>query len=324
MEKRALGWTGLKVSTVGLGTWAMGGAGWVGSWGPQDDKESIATIRRAIDLGVNWLDTAPIYGFGHCEEVIGQAVRGLHEKPLIATKCSRSWDANGKVFPNLKKETVRTAVEASLKRLRIDVIDLYQLHWPDPDKDIEEAWETIADLVRAGKIRYAGVCNASVAQIKRLQPIHPVASLQSSYSMLSRGLEGDVLTYCASQRIGVIAYSPMEQGLLAGRFTRERVKNLPVDDHRRRESRFQVPALSLNLQLVEKLRPIAERHGRTIAQLAVAWVLRRPEVTAAIVGARRPSQLEETIIAGDWRLSAEDLRAIDAPLEAHDKALART
>lgn len=314
---RKLRWTDLNLSTIGLGTWAIGGGGWKFSWGPQDDKESISAIQRALELGINWIDTAAVYGLGHSEEIVGKAIRRLPDKPIIATKCGRVWDRDGNIFGRLKKKSIRSEVEASLKRLKIEVIDLYQIHWPEPDEDIEEAWGAIADFIKEGKIRYAGVSNFSVEQIKRIQPIHPVASLQSPYNMLERGIEERLLEYCSKNNIGVIAYSPMQKGILTGKFTRERVQNLPKDDHRRRDQRFQEPELSANLKLVEDLRPIAEKNGKTVAQLAIAWVLRRPEVTAAIVGARRPSQIEETVIAGEWVLSKEDIATIDALLKKH-------
>jgi aryl-alcohol dehydrogenase-like predicted oxidoreductase len=321
MKTRKLGWTDLNFSVIGLGTWAIGGGGWRYSWGPQDDRESISTILRAVELGVNWIDTAPVYGLGHSEEIVGEAVRRLPGKPIIATKCGMVWDERGNISYCLKKESIRSEVEASLRRLRVDVIDLYQIHWPIPDEDIEEAWTAIAELVDEGKIRYAGVSNFSVEQLERIQDIHPIASLQPPYNMLRREVEDELLSFCKENDIGVVVYSPMERGLLTGKFTRERVKNLPDDDHRRRDPRFQEPELSANLELVEGLRGIAESRGRTVAQLAIAWVLRRPEVTAAIVGARHPFQIEETIAAGDWEISEEDIVAVEALLEKRRKAL---
>jgi len=321
VQRRKLGWTELNLSTIGLGTWAMGGGGWKFSWGPQDDRESISTIQRALELGINWIDTAAVYGLGHCEEVVGKAIRGLRNKPTIATKCERVWDKEGNIFGRLKKESIRAEVEASLRRLKIEVIDLYQIHWPEPDEDIEEAWGAIANLIKEGKIRYAGVSNFNIEQLKRIQPIHPVASLQSPFSMLERLIEEKFLEYCSANNTGVIVYSPMQKGLLTGKFNRERVQNLPEDDHRRRDPRFQEPELSANLKLVEELRSIAENSGRTVAQLAITWVLWRPEVTAAIVGARRPSQIEETVVAGEWVLSEEHIAAIEALLDKRQKAL---
>ncbi len=294
MRKRKLGWTDLELTVIGFGSWALGGGGWESGWGPQDDEESIAAIHRALDLGINWIDTAAVYGLGHSEEIIAKALRGMSEKPIIATKCGLVWNEKGEVFGCLKRDSIRKEVEDSLRRLEVEVIDLYQIHWPDPDPDIEEAWSTMADLVKEGKIRYAGVSNFNVEQMKRIEKIHPIASLQPPYSMIMRDIEKEILPYCAEKNMGVIVYSPMQKGLLTGKFTPERVKNLPPDDHRRSDPQFNEPLLSINLELVEKLKPIAEKHGRTLAQLAIAWVLRRPEVTAAIVGTRRPSQIEET------------------------------
>jgi aryl-alcohol dehydrogenase-like predicted oxidoreductase len=330
MQTRKLGYTDLHLTTIGLGTWAIGGGGWAYGWGPQDDAESIATIRRALDpatnsgsgLGINWIDTAAVYGLGHSEEIVGQAIADRRDEVLIATKCGLVWD-EGRTTPyaRLKAASVRREVEDSLRRLNVEVIDLYQIHWPNPDEDIEEAWGVIADLIKEGKVRYGGVSNFSVEQLKRVQPIHPVASLQPPYSMLRRGIEDELLSYCAANDIGVIVYSPMQAGLLTGTFTRARVASLPDDDWRKRNHHFQEPELSANLELVEGLSPLAERHGRTLAQLAIAWVLRRVEVTAAIVGARRPSQIEETAVAGDWVLSAEDMAEIDALLAKRERSL---
>ncbi|TET77088.1 MAG: aldo/keto reductase [Candidatus Cloacimonadota bacterium] len=311
MQTNKLGWTDLELTTIGLGTWAMGGGGWSFAWGPQDDEESISTIHRAIELGINWIDTAPVYGLNHAEEVVGKALKGLKEKPIIATKCGRVWDEDGNISGCLKKDSIHSEVEESLGRLGIDVIDLYQIHWPIPDEDIEEAWGAIADLIREGKVRYGGVSNFSVEQLKRIHPIHPVASIQPSYSILVRDIEHELLSFCEENNIGVIAYSPMQKGLLTGTFTSERMQNLPEDDHRRRDPMFQEPELSNNLAFVEKLCSVAEKKGKTVAQLAISWVLRRPEVTAAIVGARHPFQIEETVVAGELMLSKEDIDAID-------------
>lgn len=311
METRKLGCTDLYLTTVGLGTWAIGGGGWKFSWGPQDDKESISTIRHSLELGINWIDTAAIYGFGHSEEIVGEALKGLSKNPIIATKCSRLWDDRGNIIGNLTKDSIRAECEASLKRLQIDVIDLFQIHWPIPDEDIEEGWKAVGDLIHEGKVRYAGVSNFNIEQLKRIQPIHPVASLQPPYSMLQRGIEDEILDYCSENNMGVIAYSPMQKGLLTGKMTPERVQNLPEDDHRRNDPLFQEPLLSANLKLVEDLNSIAKKSGRTVAQLAIAWVLSHPGITAAIVGARHLSQIEETVVAGDWKLSKDDISAID-------------
>jgi len=320
METRRLGFTDLHLSTIGLGTWAMGGV-WQYGWGPQDDQESVATIRRALDLGINWIDTAPAYGLGRSEEVVGRAIQGMSQKPIVATKCGRAWDKAGRLVGDLRPESIRAEAEASLRRLGVEMIDVYQIHWPLPDEDIEEGWGAIADLVREGKVRYAGACNFSLAQLKRIQPIHPVASLQPPYSMLAREVEAELLAYCADNDMGVVAYSPMQKGLLTGKFSRERVENLDESDHRLRDPNFQEPRLSANLELAEALRVLAEKKGGTVAQLAIAWVLRRPEVTAAIVGARRPVQIEETAAAAEWGLWQEDIETIDALLKEHQRAL---
>jgi len=323
MRKRELGWTDLELTTIGLGTWAIGGTGWQFSWGPQDDEESIRTIHKAIDLGINWIDTAAVYGLGHAEEVVGRALKGMHQRPFIATKCARVWDENGNLGYNLKRENIRKELEASLRRLQVDVIDLYQIHWNKPDEDIEEGWNTIAELIKEGKVRYGGVSNFTVEQLKRIQKIHPVASLQPPYSMLVRGIEEDLLPYCAENKIGVIVYSPMYKGLLTGKFTRERLQALPKDDHRRRDPRFQPPELDFNLELVDGLRRIAERNGRTVAQLAIAWVLRRPEVTSAIVGSRHPQQIEEIVPAADWELTEEEIDEIEKLLQKRTEQLTK-
>jgi aryl-alcohol dehydrogenase-like predicted oxidoreductase len=317
MQTRTLGYTDLHLTAIGLGAWAMGGGGWKFSWGAQDDDDSIKTIHRAIDLGVNWIDTAAIYGLGHSEEVVGKALKTMSnsKRPIVATKCGRAWDETGAPYALLKKDAVRAEVDASLKRLSVDAIDLYQMHWPMPAADIEEAWGVMADAVKAGKVRYIGVCNYNVAQMKRLQAIHPIASLQPPYSILARGIEDESLAFCAANNIGVVCYSPMQKGILTDKFTREWVESLAKDDHRSQyDSRFQEPELSKNLKFVAGLKPIARRSGHTVAQLAIAWVLRRPEVTSAIVGARKPSQIEETVGAGDWNLSQEDIAAVDALL----------
>lgn len=320
MQTRQLGYSDLHLTTVGLGAWAIGGGGWAFGWGPQDDADSIAAIQHALDLGINWVDTAAVYGRGHSEEVVGQAVMGRRDRVIVATKCGRILEAGqDQPYGRLKADSVRREAEASLRRLKTEVIDLYQIHWPDPDEDIEEGWGAVADLIREGKVRYGGVSNFSVAQLKRIQPIHPVASVQPPYSMLRRGVEEELLAYCAANNMGVIVYSPMQAGLLTGKMTRERIARMPTDDWRPRNELFQEPQLSANLELVEALRPIAERHGRTAAQLAIAWVLRWSEVTAAIVGARTPAQIEETASAGDWQLSDEELAEIDALLAKRER-----
>ena len=311
MKKRTLGWTGQELTDVGLGTWAIGGGNWEYAWGPQEDKESVATILRAIEKGVNWIDTAPAYGLGHAEETVGKAIKNLPSKPFIATKCGLVWNKERHISNNLKKESIRSEAEASLKRLGVEAIDLYQIHWPMPDIDMEEAWQEISKLVKEGKIRYAGVSNFSAGEVKRLHKIHPVASLQPPYSMLRREIEGELLGFCAENNIGVIVYSPMERGLLTGKITKERVRALPTDDHRRNASFFKEPELSVNLNFVESLEPIAQKYHKTLAQLAIAWTLRESQVTAAIVGARKPSQVDENVGASGWALSKEDKTLIE-------------
>ncbi len=322
MQTRKLGYSDLHLTTIGLGAWAMGGGDWAFGWGPQDDADSIAAIHRALELGINWIDTAAVYGMGHSEEVVGRAIAGRRDKVIIATKCGRAWDEQGNPYSLLKATNIRREAEASLRRLNIEVIDLYQMHWPQPDEDIEEAWGMIADLVREGKVRYAGVSNFSVAQLKRIQPIHPVTSLQPPYSMIRREVEAELLPYCAANNIGVIVYSPMQAGLLTGKFSHERLASLAPGDWRKRNPYFQEPSFNTTLKLVDQLQFIARRHGRTVAQLAIAWTLRRPEVTAAIVGARHPGQIEETASAGDWVLSKEEIVEIEALLAERERALA--
>ena len=314
METRRLGNTDLHLTEIGLGTWAMGGSDWKFSWGPQDDEQSIRTVRRAMELGVNWIDTAAVYGLGHAEEVVGKAIKGLRDRPLVATKCERCWDKDKRIYGCLKRESVRAEAEASLRRVGIDAIDLYQVHRPLPEEDLEEGWAAVAELVREGKVRYAGVSNFSVAQLRRVQAIHPVASLQPPYSMLALGAEAELLPYCAANASASLPTAPMQKGLLTGKVTPERVAQMPADDHRRGDPEFQSPRLAANLELADGLRRLAERRGRTAAHLAIAWVLRRPEVTSAIVGARKPSQVEETAGAAGWRLTPEDLAAVDALL----------
>jgi aryl-alcohol dehydrogenase-like predicted oxidoreductase len=322
MQKRQLGNTDLNVTTVGLGTWAMGGP-WQFGWGPQDDDEAIAAILTALEKGINWIDTAAIYGLGHSEELVGKALRQTVHKPFIATKCGLLWNERKEKVPCLKKESIRKECQVSLKRLGVDVIDLYQMHWPEPEEDIEQAWEEMARLAEEGKVRYIGVCNFNILQIERIRKIYPVASLQPSYSMLHREVEDGLLQYCAEHNIGVIVYSPMQRGLLTGKFGQERLAGLALDDHRRRNPDFQEPQFSATLELVDKLRPIAERNGKTLAQLAIVWVLRQPEVTAAIVGARKPQQIAETAPASDFKLSAKDIEEIEKLLVERQEKLAK-
>jgi len=310
MQTRKLGYTDLELTTVGFGAWAVGGP-WLYGWGPQDDDASIATILRAMEAGINWIDTAPIYGHGRSETVVGRALKQMSQKPLIATKCGLCWDEKSERIPRLKAESIRAECLDSLRRLDIETIDLYQIHFNQPKEDIEEAWTEMAKLVEEGKVRYVGVSNFTVEQIRSIRSIHPVASLQPPYSMLHREVEEELLDYCGQNDIGVVAYSPMQRGLLTGKFDAERVANLPEGDHRKANPDFREPQFSATMELVEQLRSIAERNGRTCAQLAISWVLRRPEMTAAIVGARRPDQIVETAQASDWNLSEEDIECVE-------------
>ncbi|HCO93982.1 MAG TPA: aldo/keto reductase [Phycisphaerales bacterium] len=310
MQKRRLGNTDLELTTVGLGTWAMGGP-WQYGWGPQDDDEAIGAILTALETGINWIDTAPAYGLGHSEKLIGQALGQVSEKPLIATKCGILWNEKKEKVTCLKRQSIRDECHASLKRLGIDVIDLYQMHWPDPDEDVEEAWEEMARLADEGKVRYLGASNFTVEQIERVQKIHPAVSLQPPYSMLHREVEDQLLDYCGRNQMGVVAYSPIQRGLLTGKFDYARFEALAPDDHRRTNPDFLEPQFSATLELVENLKKIAEHYGRTCAELAISWILRRPELTAAIVGARRPSQIIETAPAADWNLSEKDIEEIE-------------
>lgn len=323
METRRLGSTDLHLTTLGIGTWAIGGDGWRFGWGNQDEGDSVRAIVHGVELGINWIDTAAVYGNGRAEEMVGQALRPIpaSRRPIVATKCGRIIQPDGGVSGRLTRESVTAECEASLRRLGVETIDLYQIHWPDPDAQIEEAWRTLEDLRRAGKIRYAGVSNHSVAQMDRLHGSHPIASLQPPYSLFAREVEAEVLPYCGRHQIGVVAYSPMAKGLLTGTFTRERAAALPENDHRSRDPKFLPPQLEINLQFVESLRPLADRQGRSVGELAIAWVLRRPEVTSAIVGARRPEQLDGVVGAAGWNWDAADFAFIDERLQARDAAL---
>lgn len=324
MQKRKLGFTDMEITTCGFGAWAAGGQ-WDWGWGAQNDSESIAAIQRALDLGINWIDTAAAYGLGHSEEVVRKAIQGRRDQVYIATKCGLVWDdpSTGKVSNRLKAWSVHQEAENSLRRLGVEVIDLYQIHWPRPDEDIEEGWMEIARLVEEGKVRYVGASNFSVEQLRRVHKIHPVASLQPEYSMLERSVEKELLAFCAENQIGVVAYSPMASGLLTGKYTRATMGSIAADDWRRKYSEhFREPALTANFALVEKLEEIARRFDRTAGELAVAWVLRRPEVTAAIIGARRPSQIEAIEPAADWQLPAEVVGEIDDLIAARDAQIA--
>jgi aryl-alcohol dehydrogenase-like predicted oxidoreductase len=312
MQKRKLGYSELYLTTIGLGTWAMGGGDWKFGWGPQDDMASVKAIHAALDQGINWIDTAAIYGHGHAEVVVGRAIKGIRNEVIIATKCGRVWEGDSReIGKSLRADSIRREVEASLKRLAIEVIDLYQIHWPEPDEEIEEGWGTVADLVKEGKIRYGGVSNFSLEQLKRAQAIHPITSLQPPYSMLRREIEEEIMAYCGSNQIGIIAYSPMQAGLLTGKFTKERAAGLPESDWRSRHPFFMEPQLSVNLQTIDQLRKIANEKKISLSQLSLAWVLRNKEVTSAIVGARNPQQIEETAKAGELSLTKGEIEGIE-------------
>lgn len=316
MQTRTLGHSGLKPSTIGLGTWAMGGGDWKFGWGPQDDQASIAAIHAAIDAGINWIDTAAIYGHGHSERVVGEAIKDRRQDVIIATKCGRVWEGDSReIGKSLRRESIFREVEASLTRLQIEVIDLYQLHWPEPDEQIEEGWAAVAELIRAGKVRFGGVCNFNLAQLKRAQSIHPITSLQPPYSMLKRDIESEIMPWCAANQVGIVAYSPMQAGLLTGRFTAARAAALPENDWRKRSPFFQEPQLSANLRVVERVTPIAARLSITVSQLALAWVLRLPAMTAAIAGARDPQQIQETARGGEVALTPAVVDEIEVILK---------
>jgi len=316
---RALGSTGMLITTVGLGAWAIGGEGWEHAWGPQDDAESVATIHRAVDAGINWLDTAPIYGLGHSEEVVGAALCALREdeRPYVFTKCGLSWDPADRMGPQQRDaRDIRREVEESLRRLRVERIHLYQVHWPPVHGPaLEEYWQVMVDLRAAGTVRAIGLSNHGSAQIDTAEKIGHVYSLQPPLSLLRRGA-ADLAAHCAAQETGVIVYSPMESGLLSGSFSAERVTALPASDWRRVADEYNGERLARNLHLVDALRPIAARHGVSVAAVAVAWTLAWPGVTGAIVGARRPAQVDDMVTAAGLTLSTEDLAEIGAAVEA--------
>jgi aryl-alcohol dehydrogenase-like predicted oxidoreductase len=315
---RTLGNSDLQLTAIGFGAWAIGGSNWEFSWGPQDDNESIAAIHRALDLGVNWIDTAAIYGLGHSEEVVGRAVRSHSgAKPLIFTKCSMRWHADRSIYRSLKANSVAEELEGSLRRLGVETIDLYQIHWPDPVDELEEGWEALARLREQGKIRWIGVSNFSIEQMKRAQKIAPITSLQPPYSMLRRAIEAEILPFAQTNGIGVINYSPMLSGLLAGTMTAERIAALPAEDWRRKNVEFKEPRLSRNLRLVELLREIGSGHSVSPGVVAVAWTLHNPAVTAAIVGGRSDKQVEGLVPALAFRLSGEEYDRINAFLAAN-------
>jgi aryl-alcohol dehydrogenase-like predicted oxidoreductase len=302
----------LFITSIGFGAWAIGGSGWQFAWGAQDDQDSIGAIREALAAGINWIDTAAVYGLGHSEEVVARALEGMNNRPYLFTKCSMVWNERREIGHRLKADSIRRECEASLRRLRVDAIDLYQIHWPDPDEDIEEGWVTLAALTKEGKVRHIGVSNFNVEQMKRAQAIAPITSLQPRYSLLHREIEAEILPFAARENIGVLAYSPMASGLLTGAMTAKRIASLPADDWRRENSDFREPQLSRNLQLVRLLRVIGNHHGRSPGEVAVAWVLRDPAVTGAIIGARRPDQVRGVVGAAEFRLSPREVAEIEA------------
>ena len=308
---KRLGNSDLELTPIGVGAWAMGGGGWAFAWGPQDDNESIAAIQAALDCGVNWIDTAAVYGLGHSEEVVARAIAGRPNRPFVFTKCERVWNEKGEISKSLKRDSVRKECEASLRRLKVDTIDLYQIHWPEPDEDVEEGWETLSRLKEEGKVRWIGVSNFNVAQLERARKIAPITSLQPPYSAISPEIEDAILPYCHQHGIGVLAYSPMKSGLLTGKMTRERIAAFPADDFRKRALAFQEPNLTRNLALAEHMKQIAARHGRTAGEVALAWVLRHPAITAAIVGMRSAEQVEGVIGALEFRLTFDEIAEID-------------
>ncbi len=298
MKTRQFGNTDMHITPIGFGTWALGGGSWAFGWGPQDDEQSIAAIHRALDLGINWIDTAAVYGLGHSEEIVARALKDRSERPYVFTKCSRVWDENGEISSSLKAQSIRRECENSLRRLQVDVIDLYQVHWPMPESELEEGWETMA-------------------QLKEAMRIAPISTLQPPYSLVKPGVEEEILPFCEEQEIGVIVYSPMMSGLLSGSMTRERIAKLPDDDWRKRDSEFQEPRLSRNLALVEQLQEIGYMHSRSPGEVAIAWTLHNPAVTAAIVGARRPEQVDSIIGAAEFRLTEAEFDQIEEFRKEH-------
>jgi aryl-alcohol dehydrogenase-like predicted oxidoreductase len=316
MQKKRLGNSDLDLTPIGIGAWAIGGNGWAFGWGSQDDDDSIAAIRTALERGVNWIDTAAVYGLGHSEEVVAKALEGVAHKPYVFTKCERTWNENREIVKSLKRESIKREVEDSLRRLKVDVIDLYQIHWPEPDEDIEEGWSTMAELKAEGKVRYIGVSNFNVAQMERALKIAPITSLQPQYSLVVPEAEAEILPFAEKHNIGVIAYAPMKSGLLTGAMTKERVATLPEDDFRKRAIPFLEPQLSKNLALVEILRKIGNAHGRTPGEVAIAWTLKNPAVTATIVGMRNGKQVDGVMGAAEFRLNPAETRELESFMAA--------
>jgi aryl-alcohol dehydrogenase-like predicted oxidoreductase len=315
MDKKLLGNSDLNLSPIGLGTWAIGGGGLASSWGPQDDNDSIASIHRAIDLGMNWIDTAPVYGLGHAEEIVGKAVKSASSKPYIFTKCSRTWNAKRETGNSLKE--IRREVEESLRRLQVEAIDLYQMHWPKPEAEIEEGWSVMAGLQQEGKVRWIGVSNFEVAHMERVMKIAPITSNQPPYSMINRNIEREILPFSEQHHIGTINYAPMHSGLLTGRMTKERVANFPQDDFRKRAMNYQEPLLSRNLAWAEFLKSVGARHGVSAGVIAIAWTLHNPGITAAIVGGRNAEQVDGVAPALNFRLSDAEYKEIGTYIASH-------
>jgi aryl-alcohol dehydrogenase-like predicted oxidoreductase len=311
MKTTELGGTGKEISRVGFGAWAIG-AEYDWGWGDQDDEQSIAAIHRALELGVNWIDTAAQYGFGHSEQVVGRALQGLDEQPFVFTKGGQPEGPNRTTVQTLERDSLKRECEASLRRLGVEAIDLYQIHWPIPDEELEEGWTTLVELKEEGLVRHIGVSNFSVAQLRRAQAIAPVETLQPPYSLLDRDVEREILPFCEREGIGAIVYSPMASGMLTGKMTRERIEGLPENDWRRRSERFREPQLSKNLELVERLSRVSERHGVSPGAVAVAWTLRNPAVDGAITGFRRPDQVEPILAAAELELSDEEAAELEA------------
>ena len=312
METKTLGNSDLRITPIGFGAWAIGGD-WEFGWGPQDDGQSVAAIHRALELGMNWIDTAAAYGLGHSEEVVARALQGWRgQRPYVFTKCGRIWNAQGKVDYSLRRDSIRRECEASLRRLKTDLIDLYQIHWPAEDlNETIEGWTTLLALQMEGKVRWVGLCNASVEEMEKLQSVAHITSLQPPYSLIRRGVETAQLPWCQKENVGVIVYSPMASGLLTGKMTRERISALPKTDWRTRNDQFKEPNLSENLKLVDRLRTVGTQHGRSPGEVAIAWTLRNPAVTGAIVGARNPKQVDGIIGAMDFRLTTSEIEEID-------------
>jgi aryl-alcohol dehydrogenase-like predicted oxidoreductase len=312
MEKRKLGNSDLFITPIGIGAWAMGGGGWSFSWGPQDDKDSIEAIHAALDHGLNWIDTAAVYGLGHSEETVAAALKGRSNPPYVFTKCELVWNDKREIGQCLKAESIRRECEASLRRLKVDAIDLYQIHWPFPQEDLEEGWTEMVRLREQGKVRHIGVSNFDSGQMKRAQKIAPIVSLQPPYSILRRDIEREILPYVQENKIGVIVYSPMQAGLLSGAMTRERIAAFSPEEWRSKNAQFQEPLLTRNLRIAALLGEIGKRHGRTAGETAIAWTLRNPAVTGAIVGVRNAKQVQGIIGAAEFRLSSSEIEQIEA------------